>query len=136
DFLYVACTVEKKRLQAPGWRQKAYFYEKAITPIVGGLTEYLRIAQACKGASPLKAQVTADDNKDAVYFTVLSREFKKHKSDSGHPLVETVKPGRSKSCSLLQLADMVCGAVIQARTGKDGYLRLLAKRKAATCSVP
>lgn len=134
-FFFAACHVQKGRLSGRMWRDKGYFYTKVIAAVVSGLEEMMQIAQACK-SRPLNAKVTADNSSDPAYFAALRREFRKPKSEAGRSLVEVVRPGRSHSSDLLQLADMVCGAVRHSFEESGEYLSIIAGKEVRLHCLP
>ncbi|MBI3407460.1 MAG: DUF3800 domain-containing protein [Planctomycetes bacterium] len=77
-----------------------------------------------------------DNNQDPVYLRVLRQEFKRLRTAEGKGMVEKVRAGRSRSSSLLQLADMVSGAVVRAHLGDDQYLKLVRKRMGKIIWLP
>ena len=124
-FQFTSVILEKSKIEVPRpWREKKFFYEQ----VIGMLTEQLKpslLAVRERVTKPVKARVIADDNQDPVYFTALRDRFVALKDSVGRSLISKVKPGRSNSSDLLQLADMVCGSVVSALDGQVDYLWLI-----------
>ncbi len=127
EFFFVGRILDKSILRGKHWQNKPFFYEQVIGALVDDAANFLQAAQQMKGTH-LKARVTADDNEDPVYFKILGEQFKRIRAVSGKPLVEKVRPGRSRSSALIQLADMVCGAVVRWHEGDESYLKLIRQR--------
>jgi hypothetical protein len=139
QFHYVTCTLQKWRkgrwLEGSEWRKRAYFYEKLIQPVVNSLQEFLQIAEASKGG-PLCERVTFDAHSDPLYYQVLRDEFYRPKAMSGRSYVKKVRPGRSESDSLVQLADMVCSSYAQSFHSSDSYVKMLKAREIEHIFIP
>jgi hypothetical protein len=127
-FLYTVCTLDKHTLQRQEWHEKEYLYREVTRQVVSNFEDYLLSAREWK-AKPLNAKGTADDNQDPVYFRVLNEEFRRIKDANGRSLVDKVKPGNSRTSSLLQLADMICGAVVHSHDATNDYRRLIQQRE-------
>lgn len=135
EFSYTACVVFKRQLSGREWDDKGHFYREVAGLIVGNLEEDLRIARECKGRI-LNAKVTVDDNRDPAYLKALKDRFGDLRDGDGRPLVEKVRWGRSRSETLLQLADMVCGAVVRAHQGEPVHRRLVKHREGLVAYLP
>ena len=139
QFRYVTCTLQKWRggtwLEGRMWRNRAYFYEKIIGPVVNSLKEYLLIAEACKNG-PLNESVTFDEHTDPCYYEALRQQFYRPKAPSGRSLVKKIRSGRSEGDSLIQLVDMVCGAFGHSCESSDVYINILKARKIAHIYIP
>lgn len=140
SFYFVACVVRKRRddggwLEGRMWRNKEFLYERAIEPVVASLEEYFHLAEAAK-ASPLNERVLFDENDDPVYRRVLREKFRVPKAASGRSLVKTVKSGASKGSNLLQLADMVCGAIVHSFHKSDEYKKIIEAQSLGIHELP
>ncbi|MBI1830370.1 MAG: DUF3800 domain-containing protein [Planctomycetes bacterium] len=127
EFTYVACYINKLGLHGEHWRDKSFFYESVLGALADSSAGFLLAAQESRGA-PLNAKLIADDNNDAEYMKILRRRFRNLKAD-GKSLVEKVGAGRSRSLDMIQLADMVCGAVVRWHEKQEEYLDLIRKRE-------
>lgn len=126
NFLYVASTIDKGRLSSDvDWGDKARFYQEACGRLVRPLGELIRVAHGCaKGPSP--GRIVVDNNDDPVYVLAMQEQFKRLKTSDGKPLVKKVRSQRSHTSNLLQLADMVCGAVVhEHRDGMGEYRKMI-----------
>lgn len=138
DFEYVTCTLQKKpngKWRERAWRKRPYFYEEIIRPVVKRLEGRLQKAEENK-KTPLNERVTFDEKTDKVYYETLRNEFYRPKAPSGRSLVNKVRPGKSESNSLVQLADMVCGAVVHTLDASAVYADLLSGRKIDHITLP
>lgn len=124
EFAYVVQTLRKEGLRHKDWRKKAFFYDRAAERLAEGIREWLDIAQACCDPKPLNAKVVVDRTGDREYMQALGKRLRQVKGGDGKPLVGQVTSHRSVSYSLLQLADMVCGAVLH-----PGYEKVILGRR-------
>lgn len=124
-FRFVVCSIAKRRADARALT-KDHIYRTAAEAVAGALCEFYRIAEACKG-SPLNERVSADHTNDPVYFGHLRAAFLSLKSErkSGAGLVKSVKPVKSHADDLIQLVDMVCGAVGRSLDGDRELYRII-----------
>jgi hypothetical protein len=133
SFEYVTCTLYKQRaggrwLEGREWRKHEYLFERVIAPVVDSLAFCYEYAQLCK-ESPLNERVTFDEHTDPVYCRVLRNQFQKPKATSGRSLVNKVRPAKSRSNRLVQLADMVCGATVHTIFESNEYAHLIRGRR-------
>jgi hypothetical protein len=109
NFFYFGIVINKAKLNGPGFHFKESFYKYACSLVFENAKPHL-------------------DNATVVIDGSGSREFRKQLSaylrkrlrdvDSGSCLIKKVKIQSSRSNNLLQLADMVCGAVARCYSGK------------------
>ncbi len=87
---------------------------------------------------PLGELVVVDDNQDQEFLAVIKREFREMASGCrpGAPLVGKVKFRGSGPDELLQLADMVCGAVGAHLDGESTWYRLIVSRDLGITHIP
>jgi len=130
-FWYVASLVVKPTIAR---FCKDDIFRQSIALIAEDLREPLLIARASKG-KPLYVRVTADDNRDKLFFRLLRAELFRHKDDEGRSLIDRIRPGQSATLDMLQLADMICGSLADAHQGNDVYQRILASREMAFRTV-
>jgi hypothetical protein len=112
NFYYVAQTLDKGKVKHRGFRNKAFFYERVAEKMAEGIEDFLRIAQGCCEPKPLDMAVVLDRNGDREYMSSMGKHLKRIKDARGRSLVGKISSHRSISYDLLQLADMVCGAVL------------------------
>ena len=131
NFEYVTCTLLKQKqgrwLLGREWRKRDYFFEKIIAPVVQELEGKLQLAQQNKN-TPLNEHVVHDKNTDQIYLKTLRNQFIGPKAPTGRSLVKKVREG-PKSDDLIQLVDMVCGAVVNTFDASSVYENLLKGRK-------
>lgn len=107
-FKHASCVLWKDGLKGR-WRDRCFVYEQVIGEMVNGLLPYFREVDIAQ-KKPLKIRVVADECDDPEYWRRLKERFYGLRSKDGSGMVKSVVPGRSRSSSLLQMADLVCGA--------------------------
>jgi hypothetical protein len=122
EFLYWAIVIDKTQLAGPGFRFKESFYKYACGLVFEGAKPRL---------SNTTVVIDGSSNKDfgEQLKTYLRRRLK---DDSGRCLIRKLKCQNSTRSNLLQLADMVVGAVARAYSGKADaleYRKLIAHRE-------
>jgi hypothetical protein len=101
DFFYLAVVLNKPRLYSPGFQVKESLIKYTSRLVFENAKPYLRDAIVV---------IDASGSKD--FRNQLSRYLKKRiKDDGGHGLIKKVKTSRSNGNNLIQLADMVSGAI-------------------------
>jgi hypothetical protein len=134
-FRFASCVLRKDRIGNPlgQWKERSYRYERVIQAVVAKLTPHFRNVDAGT-RKPLRVHATADQHDDPEYFHALRREFGKLRSRDGSVMLpKGVKPGRSSSSRLIQLADVLAGA---SRYETDVYRNLLTARCEGIVHVP
>jgi Protein of unknown function (DUF3800) len=135
-FIYTACSIDHSRCKLPVWTEKPYFYARAIEPIVSNLVLYLRVAQETLGKA-LAAKVTYDECSDRVFHDILDSQFTGPKDPQGRSLVDKVRPAKSRTSDMIQLADMVCGAVCDhILDGSQQYRQFIRGKEEKVSLVP
>jgi len=99
DFLYVAFVFNKAKMYGPGFQFKSPFYKYACKLLFESAKPYLK-----------EASVTIDGCGDRAFRQQL-QAYLKAKINTQKETIKRVKLEASHSNNLLQLADMVCGAV-------------------------
>jgi hypothetical protein len=116
-FRFTVASVDK---QHPDWRAagRAVIHWACVVSLASSLRhtyleEEARRAGAGGGSHPLNELVVVDDNRDGAFLTLIKNKFREMPSGvrKGSPLVGKVKFRGSGPDELIQLADMVCGAV-------------------------
>jgi hypothetical protein len=126
DYLYVAFVFNKAKMYGPGFQFKGPFYKYACKLLFESAKSYLQ-----------QASVTIDGSGDRLFRKQL-QTYLKAKINTDKETIKRVKLESSHSNNLLQLADMVCGAVARSyKTGKAncGEFRELIKRHELGVSV-
>jgi len=129
SFRYVVCTLDKR--EGDGWLKDRQWQDKECSSRAWSRRSRAVCSNRCRSRErlghALNERITADDNQDKVYFSVLRTQFQALKSrvKQGRSLVKKVKPGDSSSQVLLQLADMVCGAVVRSFGDTNEYRKLI-----------
>ena len=117
-FRYAGFVVEKKKLYEKRFRNPKQLYEFAV-----------RLAREQVEAVLEDAKVIIDKNGDRKFKEQLERSLKAHMTDAdGVCGIKRVTMETSHSNNLVQLADMVCGAVGRSFTSGDDSFRTLVKQ--------
>lgn len=128
EFCFAAAHFDKASRLAK--MDKETLYRDCVRVLTQSLLDQYQYAEELKCSvkgSPVRLaeKVIADDNKDPFYFRILKDEFFALKSANGKTLIGNVKPGKSKSDRMLQLVDMVCGAVGDHLAGNSEFFNLI-----------
>lgn len=112
EFFYFSVVLNKAKLFGPGFQFKASFYKYTVNLVFQNAKPHLRDATVVidrSGGEEFRRQL-------AKYLT------KRINLKDGPSIIRKVKTERSHSNNLLQLADMVCGAVARSfRTDKADH---------------
>ncbi len=101
NFSYLSFVLNKKKLTGPGFNYKHSFYKYPVRMLFQNAKQYLE--HAC---------VIIDKCGEREFRQQLATYLKKHTNIPGEELsIKAVKMHDSHRDNLLQLADMVCGAV-------------------------
>ena len=106
EFLYLAFVLNKDKLYGPGFREKDSFYKFTSKLLFENAKPFLS-----------EASVTIDGSGNREFRRQL-QSYLKRKINTDSETIRKVKIEASHGNNLLQLADMVCGAV--ARSFRDG----------------
>lgn len=99
QFFYLSFVLNKQKIWGPGFQDKSSFYKYTASLLFENAKPHL------KGAS-----VTIDRCGNREFRQQLER-YLKRKINTHHEVIRKVKSEPSNSNNLLQLADMICGAV-------------------------
>jgi len=110
EFFYLSVVLNKGKLFGPGFRYKASFYKYTVNLVFQNSKPHLRAAT-----------VVIDRSGGEDFRKQLARYLTKRMNERDGPtLIKKVRTEPSHSNNLLQLADMVCGAVARSfRTDKS-----------------
>jgi hypothetical protein len=115
EFFYFSVVLNKAKLWGPGFRYKSPFYKYAVNLVFQNMKPYLS-----------DAIVVIDRSGDRIFRTQLATYLRKriNESKDASKTIKKVRAERSHNNNLVQLADMVCGAVARSfRLGrKDQHL--------------
>lgn len=102
------------------------------------LEEEARRFAAGGGNHSLNELVVVDDNKDSKFLDVIKRKFREIRSEvrKGAPLVGKVKFKGSGPEELIQLADMVCGAVGAHLDGEERWYNVISHNDLGITLIP
>lgn len=115
DFFYLAVVLNKKELTAPGFKVKESLIKYTSRLVFENAKPYLT-----------DAIVVIDGSGTKDFRNQLSAYLKKRiKDDGGQRLIRKVKTSRSDGNNLVQLADMVSGAIWRSLRHHDASLRRL-----------
>jgi hypothetical protein len=123
EYLYMSFVFNKAKLYGEGFQYKNSFYKYAVNLLFQNLKPYLK-----------NATVIFDRCGNRDFQHELKRYLGKRVIDKGREqLVKKIKTNDSQSNNLLQLADMVCGAVARylRKTKADhlSYRKLISHRE-------
>jgi hypothetical protein len=122
-FRFYTTTIVKARLSGKGWLKKAYMYQRA-----GVMT----LDQALD--SMLEATLTFDATSSRKVDREFLRFLKKHAGyDERLQVIKEIRRLESYKDDLVQLVDMVCGAVM---ADDDSYFRLIRHRQGGRVVFP
>jgi hypothetical protein len=102
---------------AIGTASNKLFYDRIAAKFAEGVGEFLQIAHACRLPDPLNAKVVCDKGPAPVFLQALGEHLRKIKDHRGTSLSEKVSSQRALSNNLIQMADMVLGAIVHPNHG-------------------
>ena len=112
-FFYLAVVVDKPKLHNPAFQKKESLIKYASGLVFENAKPHLK-----------DAIVVIDANGSKDFRNQLSKYLKKRvKDDVGYRVVKKVKTARSHGNNLVQLADMISGAVWRSFKQQDGSYR-------------
>lgn len=118
-FRYHAFIINKANLYADPFRDSKRFYEFAVGVVCDNSKELLE-----------DAIVVIDQHGDRNFKSRLQTRLRQSLVDSsGQPLVRKVRMDKSHANNLVQLADMLCGAVAHSVTKGDSSWRDAVRRR-------
>lgn len=119
DFRYAGFVVDKRRLFGQKFHDPKQFYEFSVGIV-------------CEHVKPLlsNAKIIIDRNGDRAFRQQLEKRLKSQMTDrDGTCRIRKVAMEASHSNNLVQLADMVCGAVMRSYTASDPVFRDLIRKR-------
>jgi Protein of unknown function (DUF3800) len=117
DFRFADFVIEKRKLYGDRFTNPKELYEFAVTLACEQVKLHLE-----------NAKVIIDKNGDREFKRRLERSLKANMVDpDGNSRLRKVEMETSHSNNLVQLADMICGAVGRSFTGHDSRFRALVK---------
>jgi Protein of unknown function (DUF3800) len=142
EFRYVVCVYDKTRLQ-PGSVATAEFHWGCAVVLATHLRDVYLRAEQLKGTtrgkpSLLDELVVVDNNQDKGFLAQIKKTFRALASGwrDGGKLVGKVKFRGSKPDEMLQLVDMVLGAVGGHLAGNSTWYNLIASRSLEVIRLP
>jgi len=141
EFRFAAVSVDKREGE---WRtaDRGTIHRACAVAVAATLrSTYLADEDARVAAGkyrPLSELVVVDDNQDQEFLTVVRKKFRDMSSGCrpGASLVGKVKFRGSGPDEMIQLADMVCGAVAAHLDGDSTCYRLIALRDLGITRIP
>ena len=123
DFTYLAFAMDKSKLIGPGFQHKRSFYKYPVRLLFENAAPYLS-----------NATVVIDKCGEREFRQQLEKYLKSHINKKSEELsIKKVKMQESHRDNLLQLADMICGAVArslkQDKTDRMLYRALVNQRE-------
>jgi Protein of unknown function (DUF3800) len=121
DFFYISFVLNKAKLYGPGFAYKESLYKYATRLLFENCKPHLK-----------KASITIDKSGDREFNNELQR-YLKRMINTDLEVISKVKSEHSHSNNLLQLADMVCGAVarsfIRGKKNSRMYRKIIGHRE-------
>ncbi len=128
-FHFVVCSLEKDRFERSKLTKDG-IRELTIERLLSHLGPTYRATQKMTaGTRRFGERIIYDECDDPSFQKILNTKFRLLRGEADQRLIKDIKPGKSKSDSCIQLADMVCGAVGRYLQGQTIYLDLIASRK-------
>lgn len=122
DFFYLGFTINKKHLYGKGFQYKGSFYKYTTSLILENAKPYLS-----------DAIIIFDGNGSREFRKQLKTYLKKKVNNtSGVQHIKDVKVQDSHRNNLIQLTDMICGALamgLKKRENSDKYHRIISHRE-------
>ncbi len=119
DFRYAGFVVNKRKLYGERFKDPKQFYEFSVGIVCENVKQLLT-----------DAKIIIDKSGDRTFRLQLAKSLKTQLTDKdGTCRLKKVTMESSHSNNLLQLADMVCGAVTRSHTGSNSSFVELVKRK-------
>jgi len=119
NFRYAGFVVDKRKLYGQRFASPREFYEASV-------------GYVCEHVKPLlhDSKIIIDKNGDRAFRQQLEKRLKAQMTDhDGTCRIKKVAMETSHSNNLLQLADMVCGAVMRSYTARDPTYRDLVRKR-------
>lgn len=119
DFTHAAFVVNKRKLYGRRFTNPKEFYEFSVGIV-------------CEHVKPMldNAKIIIDRNGDRAFRHRLQKRLRNQMTDKdGNCRIKKVVMATSHSNNLLQLADMVCGAVMRSYTASDSTFRDLVRKR-------
>lgn len=110
NFFYLAVTINKSALYGEGFKYKNSFYKYTCSLVFENAKAYLD-----------NATVIFDGSGSRKFKFELQQYLKKKINEKGMLKIKKVKLQDSHKNNLIQLADMVCGAIGYSYKGKEKY---------------
>jgi hypothetical protein len=103
DFLYAVTTIDKRELTGNAWNKKSYLFHHAARMSLDAIKAHL-----------VGARVFIDKSGDKRFDREICSFLKKHAGlHEKKPRIAAASAYDSKKHNLVQLVDMVCGAVVR-----------------------
>ena len=122
DWFYLSIVVNKRKLTGPGFKFKESFYKYTCGLVFGNAKPYLD-----------RATVVIDGSGSREFRRQLGSYLRQRVNEQAESrYIRKVKMQDSQKNNLVQMADMVCGAVARSYTQKDDaqtYRHLVAHRE-------
>jgi hypothetical protein len=138
EFRFAASSIDKRAGEWPTADRETFFWASAVA-LAATLRPTYRAAEAAKGGdTPLHELVVVDDNRDKAFLAMIKKEFRALESGCGPgaSLVGKVKFRGSGPDELMQLADMVCGAVGAHLDGDSTWYDMIVERDLGITRLP
>ena len=133
EFRFAASSIDKS---AGDWQHAAryqYFRASGVALSASLRSTYLHALEVKQGRAPaqhLNELIIVDDNEDAKFLEAIKETFRDLGSncEPRRFLIGKVRFGGSKPDEMIQLADMVCGAVGSHLDGNSTWFKMISSR--------
>lgn len=123
SFLYFACTIDKAKLKGKAWHKKEYMYQQAAVMALNPALPHM-----------LEAKLVFDATSSKKFNQDLLRFLKKHAGYyEGQPIITATQAVDSRKHNLIQMVDVVCGAVM---AEDRRYQRLIRSKEGKVVNYP
>jgi hypothetical protein len=119
DFYYVVQTLVKAKVKHRDFSKRTFFYERVAEKMAEGVEDFLDLAQACCSPEALESRVVLAKNGGPAYMRAMGKHLTSIRDAHGKSLVQTPTSRRAFTYGPVQLADMVCGAVLNPPLDKN-----------------
>jgi len=129
NFFYVSIIVNKNNLYGDAFKFKNSFYKYACSLLFDNVKQYLE-----------EAMVVFDSNGSQQFKRELATYLRQKVNEAAITRIRKIKMQDSKKNNLIQLADMICGAInLSLKSSREadwGYRRLIGHRELLAKSWP
>ncbi len=129
-FIFFSCTLFKHKLSGKDWHKKEYLYQRVAIMALNAALPSLS-----------ETRLWLDAGSSRQFDNDLLAHLRRHAGHrDGRPIIVATKRHESHKCNMIQMADMVCGAVHCSHRGEQEshktLRRLLRRREGRVLKFP